>query len=90
MHVGECIFLITDSTIYWLQGLNYVAALLLLVMKTEEDAFWMLAVLLENVMVSDCYTNNLSGCHVEQRVFKDLLAKKCPRYFNVMCYVNCV
>ncbi|OAY68725.1 Growth hormone-regulated TBC protein 1, partial [Ananas comosus] len=61
------------------QGLNYVAALLLLVMKTEEDAFWMLAVLLENVLVNDCYTDNLSGCHVEQRVFKDLLAKKCPR-----------
>lgn len=64
-----------------MQGLNYVAALLLLVMKTEEDAFWMLSVLLENVLVNDCYTNNLSGCHVEQRVFQDLLAKKCPRYF---------
>lgn len=67
--------------LHLLQGLNYVAALLLLVMKTEEDAFWMLAVLLENVLVSDCYTDKLSGCHVEQRVFKDLLAKKCPRYF---------
>lgn len=68
-----------DSEVGYCQGLNYVAALLLLVMKTEEDAFWMLAVLLENVLVSDCYTNNLSGCHVEQRVFKDLLVKKCPR-----------
>ncbi|RRT61830.1 hypothetical protein BHE74_00047321, partial [Ensete ventricosum] len=48
-------------------------------MKTEEDAFWLLAVLLENVLVNDCYTDNLSGCHVEQRVFRDLLAKKCPR-----------
>jgi hypothetical protein len=48
-------------------------------MKTEEDAFWMLAVLLENVLVRDCYTTNLSGCHVEQRVFKDLLAQKCSR-----------
>lgn len=63
----------------WIQGLNFVAALLLLVMKTEEDAFWILAVLLENVLVNDCYTWNLSGCHVDQRVFKDLLAKKCPR-----------
>lgn len=62
------------------QGLNYVAALLLLVMTEEEDAFWMLSVLLENVLVSDCYTDNLSGCHVEQRVFKDLLTKKCPRF----------
>lgn len=68
-----------DSEVGYCQGLNYVAALLLLVMKTEEDAFWMLAVLLENVLVSDCYTDTLSGCHVEQRVFKDLLAKKCPR-----------
>ncbi|KAJ6723806.1 RAB-GTPASE-TBC DOMAIN-CONTAINING PROTEIN-RELATED [Salix koriyanagi] len=68
-----------DSDVGYCQGLNYVAALLLLVMKTEEDAFWMLSVLLENVLVSDCYTNNLSGCHVEQRVFQDLLVKKCPR-----------
>lgn len=68
-----------DSDVGYCQGLNYVAALLLLVMKTEEDAFWMLAVLLENVLVNDCYTTNLSGCHVEQRVFKDLLAKQCPR-----------
>ncbi|KAL8140477.1 hypothetical protein V2J09_006498 [Rumex salicifolius] len=68
-----------DSYVGYCQGLNYVAALLLLVMKTEEDAFWMLAVLLENVLVNNCYANNLSGCHVEQRVFKDLLTKKCPR-----------
>ncbi|KAK0590991.1 hypothetical protein LWI29_034141 [Acer saccharum] len=68
-----------DSDVGYCQGLNYVAALLLLVMKTEEDAFWMLAVLLENVLVNDCYTTNLSGCHVEQRVFKDLLVKQCPR-----------
>lgn len=59
--------------------MNYVAALLLLVMKTEEDAFWMLAVLLEDVLVNNCYAPNLSGCHVEQRVFKDLLIKHCPR-----------
>ncbi|KAI3973832.1 hypothetical protein MKX01_030408 [Papaver californicum] len=71
-----------DSHVGYCQGLNYVAALLLLVMKTEEDAFWMLAVLLENVLVNDCYTDNLSGCHVEQRVFKDLLAKKCPMLYN--------
>ncbi|KAI3755632.1 hypothetical protein L1987_55437 [Smallanthus sonchifolius] len=68
-----------DSDVGYCQGLNYVAALLLLVMKTEEEAFWMLAVLLENVLVNDCYTDNLSGCHVDQRVFKDMLTKKCPR-----------
>ena len=59
--------------------MNFIAALLLLVMKKEEDAFWMLAVLIENVLFEDCYTNDLSGSHVEQRVFKDLLNNKCPR-----------
>ena len=59
--------------------MNYVAALLLLVMKNEESAFSMLAVLLENILVKDCYSDDLSGCHVEQRVFKDLLVHNCPR-----------
>ncbi|KAH0453802.1 hypothetical protein IEQ34_018126 [Dendrobium chrysotoxum] len=58
------------------KGLSFVDALLLLVMNTEEHAFWMLVVLLENVLVNDYYTDNLYGCHVEQRVFKDLLVKK--------------
>lgn len=62
-----------------MQGMNYVAASLLLVMKNEEEAFWMLAVLLENILLHDSYSENLYGCHVEQRVFKDLFKKKCPR-----------
>lgn len=68
-----------DSQVGYCQGMNYVAALLLLVMKNEESAFWMLAVLLENILVKDCYSDDLSGCHVEQTVFKDLLEKHCPR-----------
>ncbi|KAF6159079.1 hypothetical protein GIB67_032696 [Kingdonia uniflora] len=68
-----------DSHVGYCQGLNCVSAMLLLMMKIGEDAFWMLAVLLENVLVNDCYTPNLSGCYVEQRVFQDMLAKKYPR-----------
>lgn len=68
-----------DSRVGYCQGMNFVAASLLLVMKNEEDAFWMLAVLLENILLHDSYSENLYGCHVEQRVFKDLFRKKCPR-----------
>ncbi|KAJ7556328.1 hypothetical protein O6H91_05G078600 [Diphasiastrum complanatum] len=68
-----------DSRVGYCQGMNYVAALLLLVLKSEEDAFWMLAALLERVLYSDIYSENLYGCHIEQRVFKDLLMKKFPR-----------
>lgn len=70
----------SDGLYLAMQGMNFVAAMLLLVMKTEEEAFWMLAVLVENVLFDDCYSENLYGCHVEQRVFKDLFQKKLPRY----------
>lgn len=64
--------------------MNFVAAMLLLVMKTEEEAFWMLAVLVENVLFDDCYSENLYGCLVEQRVFKDLFKKKLPRFHALL------
>lgn len=69
-----------------LQGMNYVAASLLLVMKDEEEAFWMLAVLLENILLQDSYSENLYGCHVDQRVFKDLFRKKCPRLVLLLSF----
>jgi hypothetical protein len=64
--------------------MNYLAALLLLVMKTEEDAFWMLCVLLENVLFSESFSEDLQGCHLAQRVFKDLLKKKFPRFVSFL------
>lgn len=60
------------------QSLNYVAALLLLVLPTEERAFWVLATLLECVLYRDMHTEDLLGCHVEMRVLWALLHKKMP------------
>eukprot|EP00850_Spirogloea_muscicola_P014273 SM000101S09271 [mRNA] locus=s101:373940:377059:+ [translate_table: standard] len=68
-----------DSRVGYCQGMNFVAAYLLLVMRTEEEAFWLLAVLLEDVLLTDSYSEDLLGCHVEQRVLKDLLIKKLPK-----------
>jgi hypothetical protein len=36
--------------------MNYVAAFLLLVMRSEEHAFWMLATLLEDILYEDSYS----------------------------------
>ncbi|XP_002979169.2 growth hormone-regulated TBC protein 1 [Selaginella moellendorffii] len=68
-----------DSRVGYCQGMNFITALLLLAMRSEEDAFWMLAVLLEDVLHSDTYSDNLYGCHIEQRVFKDLMRQRSPR-----------
>ncbi|CAI5999934.1 unnamed protein product [Closterium sp. NIES-65] len=68
-----------DTHVGYCQGMNYVAAYLLLVMRSEEDAFWMLATLVENVLYDDCFAEDLFGVHVEQRVLKDLLHRKQPK-----------
>ena len=46
----------------------------------------MLAVLLENILFHDSYSENLYGSHVEQRVFKELLKKKCPRFYILLLW----
>eukprot|EP00271_Cylindrocystis_brebissonii_P007501 TRINITY_DN21072_c0_g1_i1.p1 TRINITY_DN21072_c0_g1~~TRINITY_DN21072_c0_g1_i1.p1 ORF type:complete len:449 (-),score=102.27 TRINITY_DN21072_c0_g1_i1:1650-2996(-) len=68
-----------DSRVGYCQGMNFVAAHLLLVMRNEEEAFWMLATLIEDVLYDDCFSEDLAGTHVEQRVLKDLLLKRLPK-----------
>ncbi|KAL3682154.1 hypothetical protein R1sor_000176 [Riccia sorocarpa] len=73
-------------------GNEFVAALLLLVMKTEEDAFWMLAVLLENVLFSESFAEYLRGCHLAPRARPLQLRKQCPCQLNGTCcekYCGC-
>lgn len=60
------------------QSLNYVTALLLLVLPTEERAFWVLDTLLECMLYRDMHTEDLLGCHVEMRVLSALVDKKMP------------
>ncbi|KAG8593878.1 hypothetical protein GDO81_000979 [Engystomops pustulosus] len=68
-----------NPTIGYCQGLNRLAALALLVLEDEESAFYCLADIVENIMPTEYYSNNLSGSQVDQRVFKDLLSEKLPR-----------
>jgi hypothetical protein len=72
-----------NPTVGYCQGMNYVAALLLVVLgHDEEAAFWVLASLIDDdrgILYQDMYANDLSGCHVEMRSLKELVAVKLPR-----------
>uniref|UniRef100_W5LAP4 TBC1 domain family member 2 n=1 Tax=Astyanax mexicanus TaxID=7994 RepID=W5LAP4_ASTMX len=61
------------------QGLNRLAALALLVLQNEEDAFWCLVTIVQSLMPQDYYTKTLLGSQADQRVFKDFMAEKLPR-----------
>jgi hypothetical protein len=65
------------------QGLNRLAAVSLLFMP-EEDAFWALVTIIEHLMPPEYYSHNLLGAHVDQYVFRDLLAEKLPRVSEVL------
>ena len=60
------------------QGLNRLAAVSLLFMP-EEEAFWALVAIIEYLMPPDYYNSSLLGAHVDQHVFRDLLADKMPQ-----------
>ncbi|XP_072904655.1 TBC1 domain family member 2A isoform X2 [Hemitrygon akajei] len=68
-----------NPDIGYCQGLNRLAAIALLVLQEEEDAFWCLVAIVDCIMPEDYYSKTLTGSQVDQRVFKDLLSEKMPR-----------
>uniref|UniRef100_A0A3B4BK74 TBC1 domain family, member 2 n=1 Tax=Periophthalmus magnuspinnatus TaxID=409849 RepID=A0A3B4BK74_9GOBI len=68
-----------NPSIGYCQGLNRIAALLLLVLGSEEDTFWGLKAVVENIMPPDYYTPSLVGSQVDQLVLKDFLSEKLAR-----------
>ncbi|XP_017297136.1 TBC1 domain family member 2A isoform X2 [Kryptolebias marmoratus] len=68
-----------NPAIGYCQGLNRLAAIALLVLQNEEDAFWCLVAVVEAIMPQDYYTKTLVASQADQRVLKDLLLEKLPR-----------
>ncbi|XP_053212562.1 TBC1 domain family member 2B-like [Panonychus citri] len=66
-----------NPAVGYCQGMNRLAAVALLFMP-EEDAFWTLVAIIENIMPPDYFTANLLGAHVDQYVLRDLLTEKLP------------
>ncbi|ESN93377.1 hypothetical protein HELRODRAFT_88787, partial [Helobdella robusta] len=62
---------------YCQQGLNRVGGILLLVLS-EEEAFWGLVAMVEVAMPTNYYNRTLMAAHADQRVLKDILADKLP------------
>mmetsp|Transcript_10991 Transcript_10991/g.27858 ORF Transcript_10991/g.27858 Transcript_10991/m.27858 type:complete len:457 (-) Transcript_10991:39-1409(-) len=73
------------------QGMNYVAAFLLLVIGPERvaDAYAVFAFLLDRVLYPRTYDANLSGAHVSLMTLGALLEKKFPRLHAHMSRHDC-
>lgn len=60
------------------QGLNYVAGLLLIATKDEEQSFWLLTVLIRNILPS-YYSQDMQGLITDIAVLGELVRSKSPK-----------
>ena len=61
------------------QGMNLIAASLLLVMPTAEDAFWLLTTIIEHVLPQNYYDHSLLASRADQQVLRQYVAEVLPK-----------
>ena len=61
------------------QGMNQITASLLLVLPTEEDAFWILVSMVENILPRHYYDKSLLTSRADQQVLRQYVAEVLPR-----------
>lgn len=60
------------------QSFNFLAATLLLVTDDEDATFWLMVMLLENILPNDYYGEGLLGAKIDQEVVAGLVASELP------------
>ncbi|KAF2746485.1 TBC-domain-containing protein [Sporormia fimetaria CBS 119925] len=61
------------------QGMNLITACLLLIMPTAEDAFWVLATMIENILPEKYYDQHLLTSRADQSVLREYVAELLPK-----------
>ncbi|KAF4776905.1 TBC domain-containing protein [Colletotrichum scovillei] len=61
------------------QGMNLIAANLLLIMPSAEDAFWILTSIIENILPSGYYDHSLLASRADQQVLRQYVVDVLPK-----------
>ncbi|KAI9870900.1 MAG: hypothetical protein M1830_003652, partial [Pleopsidium flavum] len=61
------------------QGMNLITASLLLIMPTAEEAFWVLASMVENILPEHYYDHSLLASRADQQVLRQYVAEVLPK-----------
>jgi hypothetical protein len=78
------VFAVHFPHIQYCQGLNYIAAMLLIVFGDEEKAFWALVSAVDFLGVEHYYTDGMRLLRADMDVFEVVLQQKCPKVFQVI------
>ena len=82
-------YAIRNPEIGYCQSMNFIAALLLYHLS-EENTFWVLASLLEDILPRDYYSSSMVGARVDQQVFQSCIQWKMPRLHEHLQNMNTV
>ncbi|KAL6763534.1 TBC-domain-containing protein [Haematococcus lacustris] len=81
---------IHNPQVGYCQGLNFVAAMLLVSTdKQPETAFWLLTALLERILYINNYSPDLPGFQVEMLTLTDLVKEKLPKLHKHLQDLSC-
>ncbi|KAM0285804.1 hypothetical protein ACHAQH_001266 [Verticillium albo-atrum] len=75
-HIGYC------------QGMNLITANLLLVTPSAEDAFWILARIVESICPTDYYDKSLLTARADQQVLRQLVSEILPKLSDHLDYLG--
>ncbi|KKY24006.1 putative run and tbc1 domain containing protein [Diplodia seriata] len=68
-----------NHAVGYCQGMNLITACLLLIMPTAEDAFWMLATMIETILPESYYDHSLLASRADQIVLRQYVAELLPK-----------
>lgn len=78
-----------NEVLGYCQSMNFIAAILLLVMG-EERAFWVFCAIIEDILPEDYYTKSLTGSRVDCKVFDSCISWKLPEVYAHLRDTNAV
>ncbi|KAF2842201.1 TBC-domain-containing protein [Patellaria atrata CBS 101060] len=70
-----------NPEIGYCQGMNLIAASIILSVPTGEDAFWIFTTIVEHILRENSFDANLSGSFADQGVLKALVQKHLPALY---------
>uniref|UniRef100_A0A6B2LBV5 Rab-GAP TBC domain-containing protein n=1 Tax=Arcella intermedia TaxID=1963864 RepID=A0A6B2LBV5_9EUKA len=71
-------FTIMKPEVGYTQAMNYLAAMLLFYLR-EDEAFWLICTLIEDILPKNYYCNDLIGVRIDVEVFKMVFQQRLPK-----------
>lgn len=68
-----------NKDVGYCQGMNLIAANLLLIMPSAEDAFWVLAAIVETILPQGYYDHSLRSSRADQQVLRQYVTEVLPK-----------